>query len=520
MHFFRNFDDKMLSYRHMKLFTNKIQKQADAFTIEHEPILSINLMERAAGKMTEAIVRRWDTSHRMIVFAGPGNNGGDALAIARMLLQKDYSVEVFLFSVGKVLSEDCTTNVNRLREAGCQQFTEIVNSFNSPKLTANDVIIDGLFGSGLTKALEGGFASVVNYINHSPATVVSIDVPSGLMGEDNTFNNRNAIVKAALTLTVHQPKLSFLFAENEEFVGEWEAIDIGISSQFTEQAVTPYHLLEEADVRALLRPRKRFAHKGNFGHGLLIAGSRGMAGASVLAAKAALRSGVGLLTVHVPQCNQPVIQTAVPEAMASVDSNEAIFASPIDLDKYQSVAIGPGLGKDQLTEAAVLRQTSLCYMPIILDADGLNIFSNYRSRLSDIPHQSILTPHPRELERLVGNCNNSYERLTKAKELAEQLQSFIVLKGAWTAIITPEGQCYFNPTGNPGMAKPGSGDVLTGILTALVAQGYSSEEACKIGVYAHGLAGDLACRTKGEIGMTATDIIEALPDTWNLLTSK
>lgn len=502
----------------MKLLTSKLQKQADAYTIEHEPILSINLMERAAGLMSEIITRHWDNSHRIIVFAGPGNNGGDALAIARMLHLKGYPVEAFLFSVGKELSPDCAANANRLREVGCQQFSEIINAFNSPKLTDSDIIIDGLFGIGLTKALEGGFASVVHYMNQSPASIVSVDVPSGLMCEDNSFNNRNAIVRADLTLTIHQPKLSFLFAENEEFVGEWVAIPIGTHSRFLEDVNTPYHLLETSDVTSLIHPRKKFAHKGNFGHALLIAGASGMAGAAVLAARAALRSGVGLLSVHVPKNSLSTIQTAVPEAMASIDFDERIFSSPLDLDAYQSVGIGPGLGQDPVTETAVLRQTSLCYMPLVLDADALNIFSNYRSRMDDIPQKSILTPHPKELERLVGNCNNSYERLIKAKDLSERLQSYVILKGAWTVIITPEGQCYFNPTGNPGMAKPGSGDVLTGILTALLAQGYSPEDTCKLGVYVHGLAGDLAKEAKGEIGMTVQDIIDYLPNAWNHLT--
>lgn len=498
----------------MKILSSNQLKELDKYTMEQEPIASIDLMERAAQALTEAIIRRWDTSHPIAVFAGPGNNGGDALAVARMLSQKNYHVEVFLFNTKGRLSEECQTNLHRLKTCGSIYFTEISTQFNPPILTENHVVIDGLFGTGLNKPLNGGFAAVVKYINASKATVVAIDIPSGLMGEDNTYNIRPNIVRADVTLSIQLPKLSFFFPENEEIVGEWELLDIGLKQSFIQAAESPYSILEEEQIRSLIKPRKRFAHKGSFGHGLLIAGSYGMAGASILSAKACLRSGIGLLTVHVPIYNHDLLQTTVPEAIVQTDIHERYFAGPVDLSKYKALAIGPGLGQEEDTALAMMEQIQASNIPMVLDADAINILSSHRNWLSRLPKQSILTPHLGELERLTGKCMDTYERLTKVKELAAYLHSYIIVKGAWTIIVTPDGRCFLNPTGNPGMATAGSGDVLTGILLALLAQGYSQEETCQLGVYVHGLAGDIAAEMMSQIAMTSGDIIAALPQAW------
>ena len=501
----------------MKILTCTQQKEADAYTIANNNILSINLMEKAASLIANEICKRWDQSHRIVVFAGAGNNGGDAVAVARMLFTKNYNVEVYLFNIKGTISEDCMTNIKRLQECGFTAYHEISNSFDPFQLFEEDVVIDGLFGSGLNKPLSGGFASVVQYINASSAQVVSIDIPSGLMGEDNSNNSRQNIIHADLTLSIQLPKLAFLFPENEDIVGEWKLLDIGISPEFIRQADTPYIITEAQDVSQLIKPRKRFAYKNNFGHALLIAGSNGMAGASVLAARACLRSGTGLLTVHVPVCNHDILQTAVPEAIVQNDVHELYFAEPVDLDNYQAIAIGPGIGQEEETALATLDQLADCYIPAVLDADAINILSSHRNYLNRLPKGSILTPHIGELERIIGKCNNSFERLTKAKELAAYLQCYMVVKGAYTVVITPQGKFYFNPTGNPGMATGGSGDVLTGIILALLAQGYQPENAARLGIYVHGLAGDIACRRMGEISLTASDIIDALPEAWKVL---
>lgn len=501
----------------MKILTCTQQKEADAYTIANNNILSINLMEKAASLIADEISKRWDRSHRIVVFAGAGNNGGDALAVARLLFSKSYPVEIYLFNIKGTISEDCMTNIQRLQQCGFTDYHEISNAFEPPKLTAEDVVVDGLFGSGLNKPLSGGFASVVKYINASNAQVVSIDLPSGLMGEDNSNNLRTNIIRADLTLSIQLPKLAFLFPENEDIVGEWKTLDIGISQEFIAQADTPYIITEASKMSQLIKPRKRFAFKNNFGHALLIAGSSGMAGASILAARACLRSGVGLLTIHTPVCNHDILQTAVPEAMVQNDVHELYFAEPVDLDNYQAIAIGPGIGQEEETALATFDQLADCYIPAVLDADAINILSSHRNYLNRLPRRSILTPHIGELERLIGRCNDSFDRLTKAKELAAYLQCYIVLKGAYSTVITPEGKFYFNPTGNPGMATGGSGDVLTGIILALLAQGYSQENAARLGTFVHGLAGDIACRRTGEISLTASDIIAALPEAWKEL---
>ena len=489
----------------MKIFPSNTIKKLDAYTIEHEPIQSIQLMERAANALTEAITNRWDSETPVTVFAGPGNNGGDALAVARMMAEKGYKVEVFLFNTKGELSPDCQAN------------KEVSTQFAPPTLTDEHLVIDGLFGSGLNKPLSGGFAAVVKYINSSPATVASIDIPSGLMGEENTFNVRANIIRADVTFSLQLPKLAFLFAENAEFIGEWELLDINLSQEGIEELDTNYEMLEVEDIRTIIKPRKRFSHKGNFGHALLIAGSRGMAGASILSARACLRSGVGLLTVHAPICNNNILQTAVPEAIVEQDASETCFAIPTDTDDYQAVGVGPGLGRNEETEAALLEQLNGCQTPLVVDADALNILANHRHALTNLPKGSILTPHPKEVERLVGKCQDSYERLTKAIELARTAKVHIVLKGAYSAIITPTGKCFFNPTGNPGMATAGSGDVLTGIILALLAQGYTAEEAAKTGTFVHGLAGDFARKKLGTIGLTAGDIVNNLPMAWRLV---
>ena len=501
----------------MKILSCTQQKEADAYTIAHESILSINLMEKAAGLLAQAISERYDKSHRLVVFAGPGNNGGDALAVARILFLKNYPVEVYLINVKGTLSEECLTNIQRLKESGFANYTEVSNQFDPPHLGSHDVVIDGLFGSGLQKPLSGGFAAVVQYINASPAQVVSIDIPSGLMGEENTFNVKSNIIRADVTFSLQLPKLAFLFAENTEFVGEWELLDIQLSEEGIEETETNYEMLEIEEIRSLIKPRKQFAHKGNFGHALLIAGSKGMAGASVLAALACLRSGLGLLTVHAPICNYEILQMSAPEAMVETDASENNFAVPTDTDDYQAVGIGPGLGRNEETEAALIEQLEHCQTPVVLDADAQKILANHRHTLTHLPKGSILTPHPKELERLTGKCQDSYERLTKACELAHTAHVHIVLKGAYSAIITPEGKCFFNPTGNPGMATGGSGDVLTGVILALLAQGYSSEEAAKIGTYIHGLAGDIAQKKQGKTALIERDIITCLPAAWRLV---
>lgn len=498
----------------MKIFPSVQIKQLDAYTIKNEPISSIDLMERAAKALADAIARDWNIQTPIVVFAGPGNNGGDALAVSRLLAKKGYKVKSYLFNTADELSEDCELNKNRLEQIREVEFHEVTSKFEPPILNEDCLVVDGLFGSGVKKALSGGFAAVVKYINSSSAKVVSLDLPSGLMCEDNTYNIKNHIIRASKTYSLQLPKLAFLFAENAEFIGDWELLDIGLSKEGIENTFTTWHITEEEDVKKVIKPRNKFAHKGTFGHALLIAGSYGMAGSSVLAAKACLKSGAGMITVHAPLRNNDILQVTVPEAIVQHDIHDRYFTSPIYVDSYSAVGIGPGLGQAEETNTALIEQIKLCQHPIVLDADALNIISSHRNCLSSVPRGSILTPHIKELDRLVGKCNSSFERLAKAKDLATNYKIYIVVKGAYSAIVTPEGNCYFNSTGNSGMATAGSGDVLTGVLLSLLAQGYTPEDSCKLGVYLHGMAGDMAKKRVGERGVTASDIVDSLPFAW------
>ena len=495
----------------MKIFTSAQIHELDKYTIEHEPIKSIDLMERAAKALTQAITDQWNSSTPVIVFAGPGNNGGDALAVARMLIDRNYDVTAYLFNISGHLSEDCAINKKRLVEKRAKALIEVIQEFEPPVLNENMLVVDGLFGSGLNKPLAGGFASLVKYINTNPAKIVSIDLPSGLMTEDNSSNVRANIIKADLTLTLQQKKLSFFFPENQVFIGKLKVLDIRLSQEGTEKIEADYTLLEENDIRQRLLARDPFTHKGKMGNALIIAGSYGMGGAAVLATKACLRAGAGKVTTHTPKCNYLTLQISVPEAVIQFDREETTFSEAVDSEDFNAVGIGPGLGTSEQTAIAIIAQLRRTQCPLVADADAINILANHRAWLQQLPKGIIMTPHSKEFDRLEVHCTDSYERLSKAREMAKRLQAYIILKGHYTTLCLPDGHVIINSTGNAGMATAGSGDVLTGIITGLLARGYKKEDACIVGMYLHGLAGDFAARELGEESVIAGDIIQYLP---------
>ena len=497
----------------MKIFTSNQIRELDHYTMEHEPIRSIDLMERAAKALTRAITAKWGNQTAVVVFAGPGNNGGDALAVARMLSEQYYNVSVYLFNVNNKLSEDCAANKKRLTDSHhVKNFTEVIDEFDPPYLDEGTLVVDGLFGSGLNKPLAGGFASLVKYINQSPAMVVSIDVPSGLMTEDNTYNVRANIIRADLTLTLQQKKLAFLFPENQQFIGDLEVLDIQLSKEGIQKMDAQFVTLEEDDVKTKILQRNEFSHKGNMGTALIIAGSYGMAGAAILATQACMRSGAGKVIVHTPRRNNDIMQISVPEAVIHADHDEKFFSEAISSEDIDAMAIGPGLRQQENTAIALISQIRRTQAPIVVDADGLNILADHRAWLQQLPKDIIMTPHPKEFDRLNGGaCADSYERLSKARDLAEHLQAYIILKGHYSALCLPNGNVVFNSTGNAGMATAGSGDVLTGIITGLLARGYKHADACIVGMYLHGLAGDLAAEELGMESLMAGDIIRFLP---------
>ena len=503
----------------MKIFTGTQIKELDKYTIENEPVASIDLMERAAKAIVRALREEWDNRTPFVVFAGPGNNGGDALAVARLLAESGHNVSVFLFNVNNKLSDDCVTNKQRAMECKrIKAFTEVVVDFDPPQLTPETVVIDGLFGAGLNKTLTGGFASLVKYINQSPAKVVSIDLPSGLMTEDNTHNVKAHIVRADLTLTLHQKKLAMLFEDNQQFLGRLRVLDIRLSAEYIDKTEAHYQVLEEGDVRKRILTRGDFVNKGSMGHALIVAGSYGMAGAAVLAGRACMRSGVGKLSVSTPRCNYNVMQISLPEAILNTGKEDFFFTEPLDSERYDAVGLGPGLGQHEDTAIAFISQIRRTQCPMVIDADGLNILASHKAWMQQLPQQLILTPHVGEFDRLgTGASESDYDRLSKALDLAQHLQAYILLKGHYSALCLPSGKVYFNSTGNAGMATAGSGDVLTGIITGLLARGYAREDACIVGMYLHGLAGDLAEKQVGKESLMAGDIVAQLPQAFKFL---
>lgn len=491
----------------LKILNTDQIKAWDAYTIEHEPIASIDLMERACKAFVQWFVEKFDASAHIGVVCGTGNNGGDGLGIARMLSDWGYPVRVWIVIGTATESDDFKMNKQRLPEK--VELSEIKSTPSTDIFSACAIIIDGLFGSGLSRSAEGVYADVINCINDTGATTVSIDIPSGLFADKSTDG---ICVQSDYTLTFQAPKLAFLLPENESRVGEWTVVDIGLSKSYKKEITTSHFLVDKKEISRRFPRRRKFSHKGDFGNGLLVAGSLGKMGACVLASQAAMRSGIGLLTVHVPKAGYSIIQTSVAEAMVSVDIHDSYFSQIEKLKDYTAIGIGPGLGRHAATVKAFQKMLEEARGPMVIDADALNILSENRELLHLVPKQSILTPHPGEFKRLVEGWGNDLERLELVKKLSKDINAVIVLKGAYTSIASPDGQVYFNSTGNPGMATAGSGDVLTGILTALLASKMTSLDAALVGVYVHGLAGDLAAYDKGYTSLIASDIISSLPD--------
>jgi NAD(P)H-hydrate epimerase len=496
-----------IKIKEMKIFTSQQIREADAYTIQNEPIAGIDLMERAANQLTNWFCNKFYPDTPVSIFVGPGNNGGDGLVMARLLSNKNYSVRTFYIKFTDKVSDDFRINLDRLSKQNKSKLIEIKDPNDLPEFDANEILIDGIFGSGLTRPLKGLPAEIVQRINSLHKNVVSIDIPSGLFGEDNSNNNYKNIIRAAHTISFQFPKLSFFLAENEDFYGELVVLPIGLHPEYIKTTHTPYSFMAKNFITKKIIQRKKHSHKGTFGHALLIAGSFGKFGAAVLAAKACLRSGAGLLTAHLPRKGNDIMQIAVPECMTSIDEDDKIFSDDPPLEKYDAVAIGPGLGTSKASKHALRNILENVDVPLVIDADALNIISANKSFLGLIPENSILTPHPKEFERLTENTESHFERLKLLQNTAKKIKSVIILKGANTCIALPNGNCFFNTTGNAGMATAGSGDVLTGILLGLIAQGYSAEDASCIGVYLHGLAGDIALKNQSQESLIADDII-------------
>lgn len=495
----------------MKILSAEQIREADAYTIKHEPIASIDLMERAAAACVEWINHVYPKQTPIYVFCGLGNNGGDGLAIARLLSEKKYKITVYIVRYSDKCSDDFKINEQRLKS------TEVLvvdfktaDDLKNVKTHASGIIIDAIFGSGLNKPVEGLAAEVIRYINKLSVPVIAIDVPSGLPLSPKENLDKWTCINSSHTLTFQVPKLVFMFPQYGKYIGDFTILDIGLDASFIAKQETVNYFSTLADIQALIKPRKKFSHKGTFGHALIISGSYGKMGAAELCAKACLRSGAGLVTVHIPKSGYEIMQAGLPEAMVSIDQTEQHITELPHLEKYNAIGVGPGLGDEKQTQNVLKLLIQNAVVPLVFDADALNIFSQNKTWLSFLPKESILTPHPKEFERLVGKTESDYARYDQLREFALKYGVYVVLKGAHTAIACPDASVYFNSTGNPGMATGGSGDVLTGIITGLLAQGYSPKEAAILGVYWHGLSGDIAMDVAGGSNIIAGDIINSL----------
>ncbi|MFZ2286407.1 MAG: NAD(P)H-hydrate dehydratase [Bacteroidales bacterium] len=490
----------------MKIFTSAEIREIDAATTRLEPVTPAGLMERAATTLFQRLKDTLPPEKKVNVFAGPGNNGGDGLVIARLLYGEGHPVRVFIVETGSAHSSEFRLNADRLERAGISPLT-LADPGLFPAIGRDEVIIDAIFGTGLSKPPAGVAAEVIRKINQTGAYVVSVDIPSGLFCEENEGADRDRMVKASQTLTFQFPKLAFMFAGNDDQAGRWEVIDIGLHHDTIASMPTPYHYILRENVRPLLQRRKKFDHKGIFGHTLIMAGSYGKAGAATLAAGAALRSGTGLVTVHTPASAVLALQAALPEAMVSPDPGSGNVTVLPDLSPFDAAGVGPGLGTDPDTAAVLKALLETATIPLVLDADALNIMAQHRDLLEIIPPRTVLTPHPGEFRRLAGTESSDYRLMEEQRTFAARHKCIVVLKGAHTSIALPGGEVYFNSTGNPGMATGGSGDVLTGMIASLLAQGYEPSDAAITGVYLHGLAGDVALRIHSEESVIAGDIL-------------
>ncbi len=511
----------------MKILSNSDIKEIERYTIDNDGVTAVLLVERAANAIADEVAAYCRDNTRLMVFAGWGNNGADAIEAARLLAMRGYAPEIYLFNIGgNRLSAECSAMRDRLTSCeAAYTFYEVTGDkpFTCPEPPEDAVVLDGMFGSGLNRPLPNSFQIIAQNLSRSGATIISVDIPSGLFDEWNDAVPRNNIVHATATLALGAPRLAFFLEDNADVVGSWKVLDIGLSGTAVRNAPLNYWMVQGKDVSRYLRPRSPWSNKSDYGHALIAGGSCGMGGAAVLAARACLRAGAGKVTVYGPQSLYTTAQCAVPSAMMRQDAGaEHITTIPRD-DAYTAIGIGPGLAVNDDTAAAVetfLKTQSASQRPIVLDAGALGCIAARPTMLEYLPVMSILTPHAGEFDKIFGKQPSHEARLKKAIETAKYYQVFIILKGRYTAIVRPDGKVFFNTSGTPAMATPGSGDVLTGIITALLAQGFKPEVATFMACYIHGVAGELAAERHGEYGVTADDVAANVGRAINALASK
>lgn len=490
----------------MKILNPQQLKLADNYTINNLPISSIALMERAAIACSNFILNHFQKLNKIIIICGKGNNGGDGLAIARLLLDKNYTVEVYIIEHTAHSTLDNKENLQRYKG----KITNI-NSFEDLNIatTTNTLLIDALLGSGLNKPLTGLVKQVMKKLNGVDCHKLAIDIPTGLFADTKNDSSQEAF-KANITLTFQAPKLNFLMKENDQYVGNFEILNIGWNPEADTHLDTNYYYTTKIDILSFYKKREKFVSKFDFGHALIIAGSYGKIGAALIATKACLRSGAGLTTTYSPECAYSILQSQAPEAMCISDSNHKYISEMPLVDNYNAVAIGSGIGLNSKTKEVMLTLIQKTNCPIVIDADAINILAENKTNLGLLKPNSILTPHTKEFERLTKPTDNDFDKLQLAIEFAIAYKIILVLKGVYTAVINSDGNVFFNSTGNSALSKGGSGDMLTGMIVANLAKGYNPLQAAIISVYLHGLAADNIVKKQTSESVISTDLIEEL----------
>lgn len=492
----------------LKILNTEQIREADQYTIQNEPITPSALMERAAGKCSGWLQHNLPAGSAVFIVCGRGNNGGDGLVIGRHLARNGYDVNMLILALPDMRSSDeFEVNLTRIKKQGIATINEITGIESLPHIKQGSTVIDAIFGSGLTKPVEGTIRNMIALLNTLPVHRIAIDLPSGLYA-DAPPDDGSTIFRADATLSFLPPKMNLLVAENEPYYGEIHLFDIGLHPDYLYSATSRHGLLTLDDVKPLLKVRSRFGHKGTYGHALIVAGTLHKAGAALLTARACLRSGAGLVTAHLPAGAVSAINSFCPEIMISSRS-EAETDLP-ELSVFTAIGAGPGLGVSAESSAIIKKLISSDTNRLVLDADALNILSENPTWLAFLKPETILTPHPKEFERLVGSCRNTHEAIEKQRNLSMKHGIIIIRKGAHSTITTPDGYTFWNNTGNPGMATAGSGDVLTGIITGLLSQNYPPAEAAIAATWLHGMAGDLAVQSASEEWITASDIVDQL----------
>ncbi|GER60486.1 bifunctional NAD(P)H-hydrate repair enzyme [Patiriisocius marinus] len=495
----------------MKIFSSKQFYEADKITTEKQGITSVDLMERAATQIYGWLHQRLQGAQVPIhIFCGIGNNGGDGLALGRLLVENGYLVKCYIANYTDKRSPSFLTNYSRYKDVTKNWPLLMTCVEDFPAIAREDIIIDALFGIGLNRPPEGWVKQLIQHINTTPAYKLSIDIPSGLYAEQ-AITDHEAIIKPNHTLTFQAPKLSFFLPESGPYVTFYEILNIGLDEEYMQTTKPVAQLIAKPQAQRFYKQRNKYAHKGNFGHALVAAGSYGSMGAAVLSTKSTLRIGAGKVTAFIPECGYNIMQISVPEALVQTDVNPKVL-SKIEFDFMpDAIAVGMGMGTGKESVAALRGLLKKVTCPILLDADALNCISSTKTLLKLIPQNAILTPHSGELERLIGEWSDDYDKIEKTKAFSKKYNVIVIIKGANTIIIS-EGEMYINTTGNPGMATAGSGDVLSGVITGLVAQGYDPLMSSVFGVYLHGSAGNIASQLIGFEAMIASDITEALGD--------